>query len=483
MHTSRLLRVCGAFCLLHPFPALVSAEDFSISVLVVEGQFVDGVGSVSRIDNLAVNNAGDWIVEADTTADSETDAVLLRNGVLYLREADALDDPNGASIDFFDTVNISNDGDSGWNFSLDGTDGFDDDSGVYFNTTLVIQESDASTADELSPGTPYVGFFEVKISGNALLLMASVDDPAIASSVDRVLMRVEVDDAGALLLEAVEVKEGDVLPGQKGAVLDFETGPHEFALNAAGDTMYIAVLDDATDRDRAIYINDNLVAQEGEVAPDGERLYQTLTRPLAFNAQQDYVFKADLDGDTASDYVLIRNGEIYRQEGGTIDAIAPFAFEGSSAFGSVSGPVAMDHCGNVLYYAEWDDPDTTRDSGLFLNEQLVVQEGVSEIDGQVLESLSSVQDAFALSENGRFTIFEGTLAGGLDGAFLIEFIRCPDFDGSGTIDLPDLSLLLGTFGNCVGDDGFVCAADLDFSGCVDLADLSRLLAGFGGPCD
>jgi hypothetical protein len=42
------------------------------------------------------------------------------------------------------------------------------------------------------------------------------------------------------------------------------------------------------------------------------------------------------------------------------------------------------------------------------------------IDGLVVDIISSGTDAFMLSKNGQWVIFEATLEGGLNGAFLIE---------------------------------------------------------------
>jgi glucose/arabinose dehydrogenase len=59
---------------------------------------------------------------------------------------------------------------------------------------------------------------------------------------------------------------------------------------------------------------------------------------------------------------------------------------------------------------------------------------------------------------------------------------CPgDVNDDGRTDLADLSLLLGGFGACVGDPGYVVGADFDASGCVNLSDLSVLLGDYG--CD
>jgi hypothetical protein len=467
-------------------PAANAAMRFTITPAVLEGDQVPTVGVVTSIDNLVINNDGSWIVEADTdNADTEADSVLIKDGVLLLREGQSLVEPAGASIDSFDSVTLNNNGNSGWNFFLSGTGGTFDDSGVYFNTELVLQESTISMAPQFTPGTPYIGFFEVKINDPGdLLVVASVDDPNIPTSVDRALVLWDIDDSGNLLSEFVIVKEGDVLPGQTETVADLGTNHYQFAFNSFGDAMYFADLTGDSAVDGVIYINLNKIAQEGDPSPVPGRTYYFVSgRGMDLNDYGEFVFKAQLDNsDTTNDYVLIRDGEIFRREGETIPAIAPFTFEGSSAFGSTGGPVQIDHCGNVFYFGDWDNPNTDVDSGLFLNDELLVEEGVTVIAGSPIDTINSGTDAFALSENGRFAIFEGTLVDGRNGAFIIEFERCPDSDGSGIVDLPDLAQLLSVYGRCIGDPGFDCQFDLDFDGCVGLPDLARLLSLYGGPC-
>lgn len=55
-----------------------------------------------------------------------------------------------------------------------------------------------------------------------------------------------------------------------------------------------------------------------------------------------------------------------------------------------------------------------------------------------------------------------------------------DLDGDGVVGLPDLTLLLGSFG-CTAGPG-ACAGDVDADGDVDLNDLTALLSGFGQVC-
>jgi hypothetical protein len=457
-------------CVMLLTAAASARPDIVIETLVLEGDSVPGVGLVTSIDNLAVNNLGQWIVEADTDhANTDADSVLIRDGVLYLREGDALDEPEGASIDSFDSVNINVLGESGWNFFLDGTGGTYDDSGIYLNTDLVIQEGDISGAPEFSPGTPYVGFFEVKINdADAMLVVASVDDPNIPTTVDRALVIISSDAQS----ESVFAKEGDVLPGQVEAVEDFGTSWSRFDFNNVGDVMFFAELEGSSETDGAIYLNETLLAQEGTPSPIDGRNWQLLSsRPLDVNNNGDYVYRGNLDGDAADDEVIIRNGVKFLQEGDTLPAIAPFTLE---SFGT-SAPVLITDDGDVVWYGDWNNPDTDIDSGLFLNDTLLVQDGVTVIDGQVVDTVARLEDTLRISDNGRHIIFEATLADGANGAFLIKIGCAGDLDGDGDTDQGDLGILLADWG-CSGGG---CAGDLDGDGDTDQGDLGILLADWG----
>ena len=65
--------------------SLVRADDsFTITPIVVEGDPVAGVGDIDFIDNVAINNSGDWFVEANTSfPNADEDQVLLKNGDVF----------------------------------------------------------------------------------------------------------------------------------------------------------------------------------------------------------------------------------------------------------------------------------------------------------------------------------------------------------------------------------------------------------------
>ncbi|MBC7771760.1 MAG: hypothetical protein H7210_04630 [Pyrinomonadaceae bacterium] len=427
--------------------AIASAAIAQPTTLVLQGDLVDDFSAVTRIDNLAVNNAGHWIVEADTNnPDTTIDVVLIRNGLLHLREGRPLSLPPGASISSFDTVNLNAAGNSGWNIFLDGTTGGSDDSGIFFNANLVLQEGFISLSPSFSSATPYIGFFGAAINdSNQIAVMASVDDPALTSSVDRAIVILNYNAFNATFTETVLHKEGDILPGQTEPIADFGTGQHDMAFNNVGHVLFSADLTGDATRDGVIYVNSTLLAQEGSPSPVPGRNYASLTASgRAMNDDGEHVFRATLSGDTASDQIIIRSDVRFMQEGDSLPAFAPFTLTG---FGS--GPLAINDAEEVLWFGDWNDPDTTRDTGLFLNDQLLVQEGVTTINGLTVQSLAGVQDGYAMSPNGRFIIFEATLTDGFstfNGAFMIDRGDCRgDFNGDGFVNSQDFFDFLAVF--------------------------------------
>jgi hypothetical protein len=411
-----LLRCCLA--LLLPCAALAAQDVYPLQPVLQDGDVVVGVGGVTSIDNVAVNESGQWILEVDTdNADTNVDGALVKDGSLLLQEGQALGLPVGASIDSFDTVNLDIGGHSGWNFFLAGTGGTTNDSGVYWDTTLLIQEGQLATALGFSAGTPYIGFFECKLSDTGtVLVMASVDDPLIASTVDRALVKLSVDPFGTLLGETLVFKEGDVLPGQSQPVTDWDTGPHGFALNDAGQVLHNADLAGDTAFNQALYLDGTLLAQKGFGSPVAGRNWLSLSSSkVDLTDAGEFVYTGSLDGDAATNTVIIRGTSVVAQEGDSPSDIGAFQLTG---FGS--GPVELGANGNVLWFGDWDDPDTTRDTGLFLNSRLIVQEGVTQIGGVTILSLTGVQDGYALSDDGRYVLIEARLTGSIDGAFLID---------------------------------------------------------------
>lgn len=386
-------------------------------VLTLEGDGLSTGFAVSSVGNIAVNDAGYWVAEVDSdNPDTASDAVIIDAGGVLHVEGDGLAAPAGAAIGGFDDLSLNRAGLVGWNLFLDGTPSSSDDSGLFVGGTLLAQESQLVTYPSAGAGTPWIGFFGAKLNDTgAYLAMTSVDDPLVASSVDRALVLFTPDGLGGIDQRAIAV-EGDILPGQTEAVADLGTDPHDWDLNNAGQIAYQVDLTGDTAVDIAVYLDGALVAQEGDPSPlSGRNLESLSSRPIALDDHGRLLLRAGLDGDTSTDEVILLDGSVVAQEGGALDGIpAPFAI---TSFGS--GPVELGNNGNWVVYADWDDSDTTIDTGLFVNGALLVQEGTM-VAGMVVEDVRGVTDGFRLSPSGRWLIAELNFVGSIDGAVLFD---------------------------------------------------------------
>lgn len=395
--------------------AASAAEGQSATSLVEEGDVVPGVGLVTRIDNLAVNDQGDWLVEADTDhADSTADSVVLCAAGLYLREGQGLVKPSGAILAGFDSINLDSFGNSGWNFLLDGTPGVED--GLYLNTTLLLQSGTISTAIHFTPGTPYLAFVESKINDEgAILLMANVADAAVPGAEDRALVRLELSGT-SITSEEVVVMNGDLLPGQTEPVEDLETSAQGFAFNDLGDVLFVADLAGDEARDHAVYLNESLLAQEGSYCPTGGRVWVNLAQAeVDLNDNRDWVLLGTLDGSVATNRLIIKNGAKFRQTGDVLPFLLPYEI---TSFGT--GPVCIANNGDVLWYGGWNQPNPDIDTGLFVNGDLLVREGVTMVGSRTVDTLRGSQNGYAISPGGRYVIFEAILDDTTEGVFLID---------------------------------------------------------------
>jgi hypothetical protein len=166
------------------------------------------------------------------------------------------------------------------------------------------------------------------------------------------------------------------------------------------------------------------------------------------------VFSGSLDGDSASNLLIVRNGEKFRQEGDTLPAIAPFTF---TSFGT--GPLSISQSGEVLWFGDWDDPDTDIDTGLFVGDELLVQEGVTTIGGVVVDTLRGIESGYVLSESGDHVLFEAILADGTEGAYLIDRTLGTRYCSPGVANssgLPGVMRLTGS--DVVSDDDLTLVA-------------------------
>ena len=96
------------------------------------------------------------------------------------------------------------------------------------------------------------------------------------------------------------------------------------------------------------------------------------------------------------------------------------------------------------------------------------EQGLPDAEGNVLIAQFTV---------GEFHNTCGTLTAFVGGDFGLPALACPDLDGSKDVRVPDMIILLGSWGSCPG-----CPADFNGDDEVDILDLIILLSSWG-PCD
>jgi hypothetical protein len=389
--------------------APIAEVELFIERLQLEGEAVAGVGNLVRLDALALDPDGNWYAEWDTDVpDLSVDSVLLRNGALILREGQALSSPTGATLGAFDSIRPNGSGQVAYNFFLDGLPaGFD--SGCYLDDQLLIQEGDPAPAGFGASAT-WAGFFETRLNdAGHYLVVGTVDDPSVGPTAQGAIARFDLDANGAIVGSTLVARSGDSTPFGA-TVTSIGGGPHEMAMNAFGSVIWAGDTDAAISNDRFVAIDAVPIAIEGSPSPATGRNWLSLSSPeVDLNAAGQWVVSGQLDGDSASNALIAVDGAVFRQKGDEPPGLSGVQI---TSFGS--GPVLISERGEVLWYAQWNDPNPARDAGLFLDDRLLVREGDT-IDGKVVDTVRGVSEGYTMNDDGSRILVEVVFEGFLDG--------------------------------------------------------------------
>jgi len=228
-------------------PLLLSsaAAGQSIEPLVVDGDPIPGVGNVDGVGWFAVNDNGEWLAWVTTDhANPDADRVLLKSGSLYFQEGQNLAEPPGTQLDWCADGTLTESDDATFRLTLEDSTGWT--SGVYWNTSLLFQDSDPTFAPEFNSSTSYDTILGVH--GNAfdkILVHARMYD-SWAVEWTKTLMLVDTDGAGSILSEGVVKKERDLAGSGSTPIYGFDIGSWGSELvdiNDVGQVMYYAELE------------------------------------------------------------------------------------------------------------------------------------------------------------------------------------------------------------------------------------------------
>lgn len=470
---------CVVCALVHGAPG-VGPGSQTPELLIAEGDALspDRFGLVTRIDQVDVNDLGHWIAVVETDLeDPLRNSFLLSNGPTFrLREGQRVDAPSGAEIDSFGQVHLDNAGLGFWDLELNVPFLFPIDRGLYVSgTSLLLLEGDLSAAPGFPAPTRYIEPAVADINRSAELLLVSGVDIADDGTNEQAIVVLEYDDDAGTVVERVVAKTGDVLPGQTEAIERFR-GPSSCAISDAGDVLYFVDLVGSTQSDQCVYLNQTLIAQEGQPAPIAGRKYAFSDGSLGsqnadMNAFGAFVFRALLDGGPGDAAVVTDEGVVARV-GEPIGEPGGFVI---TRFGAGT-PVAIGDNGAVFYQATFDTPDSGANEAIFANDRFVLRKGTVLPSGERIVALKAGANAFRVSDSGGYLIANVVIDSGRDALIRVELDElCPcDWNEDGALNAQDFfdyvnDVFAGSGPRGDGDfngDGFANEQDFfDFSNC------------------
>lgn len=433
----------------------------TITPLVVEGDVLS-IGTVTSTSNVDVNDSGDWLVELDTdNSDTSMDNAVLFNGAIIHQEGTDMGFPaplagNWVYDSFVDSMDINDNGDRLIHFNVEdvGATLSDRKAVVWTNgtsgTSYVLFEEDVTpcTVAGEPGGAVWDSIAEVWQNNNNTIVIAGRSN----TDADDFMAVVVHDGAGTILSQTSFIVDNVIhsteFPGSTGTHADtvqtIESSKHEFSINNLGQKMF-HVDDqsfnfdgtiDYTAVDSHYYIDLQEISWEMNDAPTAGAFpfNHMSSAEVDLNDNGDWVAAWDDDGPTTGDGFILVNGAIFAQEGAPAPIGGGFVLEGVSFN---NGGVQISDNGDVFWTAEWNDPDTTQDKGLYRNMELLVQEGVTMIGGAAVTDIRTSQggDDMAVSDNGQFIIKEIHTTGSIEGVYMIQLPLVESYcfgDNSGT---------------------------------------------------
>jgi len=492
--------------------ATASAQPL-IDAPVAEDDQITGIGTVTSIEDVHINNQGDYILKVvRQTPFTGGFAIINQNGPL-ITSGQNLGLGDTRTYQSFGTARLNNKGDWTTDAFITGYPDGIDRAALVFNGQILITQGDHANAPQFPPNTTYTAIIEAYPTDNdQIFLRARVDSPAYtnipyATWPDHdALIRLQLNrnpTTGEVtsFTETVLIQQNQTLPGTlnpNAQTAEIQFLPHTTAVAPDGSA-WVARVEALLPLDLPIVAdaNDWTVVQSGTVileelddSPVPGRPHQFLDASgLDINTKGDIAIKANLTGDFIDDEIIaINETTIVVQENESLPDIAPFRL---GTIGNANGPLFIDDNANVLWVGSWNNPDTNANDGLFRNRKLIIESGVTPARGLTVTRLDDGRKGFALSDNGRFAIANARLedpdAGPRDAALRIDFgaQTCPaDTNNDQTVGLDDLLTVLANFGNAPAGgpaDGDIHPPGAP-DGTVGLEDLLLVLANFSNTC-
>lgn len=396
-----------------------SAQDWSFTPLVLNGDPLPGAHKVQQLFTVEVNNDLDWRVRglvAPTTVRRPPFQAFLGPQGFAAKPGTLLDPPVGPTVMDTSVITLDNDGGSAAIMSFT-AHGVDHIRGVFDELKPLRSEGQILSLPEVAPNTKYVNFFDVhRADGDELIVISvHIDDPSIQGMGEDAIVRLHHDGAGNVLTETLVMRQGTLLPGTDEEITSVAKGLNSFAVNDTGTCFYpVTTKPTSTTYKSYLFLDKTILHQTGDPSPLAGHIWLGFSGSrVALNNAGDRAYTGTIDAGFESSQVLIKNDTLVARQGGPVPGLRDRPIQ---EFGD--WPILLSETGELLWSARWQASHGEPEAAIFLDGKLVVGERLTEIQGKKVVELSPYYHSYTLSDDGRFVAFLARLEDGTEGAFL-----------------------------------------------------------------
>lgn len=389
---------------------------------VQHDDIVPGIGSVESVDFINVNDAKMWTALAITSTDATVDACLLRGGFLSMRESMELAFPAGTTLDEFDAIALNKRGDLATVLRVRIPNVAAIKEAMVWNLRVLGAKDDPFTDPLVPSGTVWNGFDVVRVNDNNQFLVSGDVKASVAPANRDILIKYQLDDLGNVLSRDIITIRNTILTGFGGVIVaSMPVNENAFAFNNKGDVLNVVTI-----TTNVSYVFRNMteaLAVDGTSSPVNRNWSGLINSKVALNDRGDYVLTGSLTGDPNTDFLIVKNGAKFAQEGDILPELSDQPITGGS-----NAPINIGNNGDVFWYTNVLGGST---EAYMRNHTPIVRRG-QEVGDKTVTKLEILDTSFHASPSGRF------------------FACGVDLDGRDAVLLLDFGLVLempGCFGN------------------------------------
>jgi len=381
----------------------------SVQTLAQIDDVVTGVGAIASVDNAVISDNGTWLMLCGTDGAPNLDSVVLKNGLLLLREGDAVSSPEGATIHEFVDWEIDRRGSLVQHVRISvGGEVLD---ALYWNDRLlVLQNTPVGTVDSGAKCWNRFEGFRVNSESQVLILANIIDASDIGLPVEgqNTLVLIETDPNGDVIEKKTLVVEGYELPGLPSPVDRFPANPgsNTIGLNRYAEFLWSPITEDGTQF--LMITTEEIVSHTdfGFVDPDDSRIDGRRIRDFEdyrgdINNMRDFAYSCRLRtfnaAELESDWVVALNNEKFVQEGDVLPSLADAVIdEGTDA------PIYLANNQIIYWQAALRDTGAHENLAFMRGDSVIVRKGHTVLDGKLVTDIEAGPEAFYVSSDGRY---------------------------------------------------------------------------------